>query len=59
MVGLLSRGSAAGVVAVAIFFGLLRSGGISMQIAAHVPAARLVGRQVPPTALTIPFLGSR
>lgn len=39
VVGLLSRGSAAGVVAVAIFFGLLRSGGISMQIAAHVPAA--------------------
>lgn len=39
VVGLLSRGSAAGVVAVAIFFGLLRSGGISMQIAAHVPSA--------------------
>ena len=39
VVGLLSRGSAAGVVAVAIFFGLLRSGGISMQISAHVPSA--------------------
>lgn len=39
VVGLLSRGSAAGVVAVAIFFGLLRSGAISMQIAAHVPSA--------------------
>ncbi|HTV36577.1 MAG TPA: ABC transporter permease [Xanthobacteraceae bacterium] len=39
VVGLLSRGSVLGVVAVAIFFGFLRSGGISMQIAAHVPAA--------------------
>jgi simple sugar transport system permease protein len=39
VVGLLSRGSAAGVVAVAIFFGLLRSGGISMQISAQVPSA--------------------
>jgi simple sugar transport system permease protein len=39
VVGLLSRGSAAGVVAVAIFFGFLRSGGIAMQISAHVPAA--------------------
>ena len=39
VVGLLARGSAAGVAAVAIFFGFLRSGGISMQISAHVPAA--------------------
>lgn len=39
VVGLLSRGSALGVAAVAIFFGFLRSGGISMQIVAHVPAA--------------------
>jgi general nucleoside transport system permease protein len=39
VVGLLSRGSAVAVAAVAIFFGFLRSGGISMQISAHVPAA--------------------
>lgn len=39
VVGLLARGSAVGVAAVAIFFGFLRSGGISMQISAHVPAA--------------------
>lgn len=39
VVGLLSRGSAAGVLAGALFFGFLRSGGISMEIMAGVPAA--------------------
>lgn len=39
VVGLLSRGSATGVLAGALFFGFLRSGGISMEIAAGVPAA--------------------
>ncbi|WP_428246103.1 ABC transporter permease [Ferrovibrio sp.] len=39
VVGLLSRGSAVGVLAGALFFGFLRSGGISMEIMAQVPAA--------------------
>jgi general nucleoside transport system permease protein len=39
VVGLLSRGSAAGVVVCALFFAFLRSGGISMEIMAGVPAA--------------------
>lgn len=39
VVGLLSRGSAVGVLAGALFFGFLRSGGISMEISAQVPAA--------------------
>jgi simple sugar transport system permease protein len=39
VVGLLSRGSAMGVLVGALFFGFLRSGGISMEIAAGVPAA--------------------
>lgn len=39
VVGLLSRGSATGVLVGALFFGFLRSGGISMEIAAGVPAA--------------------
>src|SRR3546814_20541416 len=39
VVGLLSRGSATGVLAGALFFGFLRSGGISMEIMAGVPAA--------------------
>jgi len=39
VVGLLSRGSTLGVLAAAIFFGFLRSGGISMEISAGVPAA--------------------
>ncbi|WP_300301942.1 ABC transporter permease [Ferrovibrio sp.] len=39
VVGLLSRGSAIGVLAGALFFGFLRSGGISMEIMAGVPAA--------------------
>jgi general nucleoside transport system permease protein len=39
VVGLLSRGSATGVIIGALFFGFLRSGGISMEIMAGVPAA--------------------
>ena len=39
VVGLLSRGSTVGVLVGALFFGFLRSGGISMEIMAGVPAA--------------------
>jgi simple sugar transport system permease protein len=39
VVGLLARGSALGVVAGALLFGFLRSGGLSMEISAGVPAA--------------------
>ena len=39
VVGLLSRGSTLGVLAGALFFGFLRSGGISMEIMAGVPSA--------------------
>lgn len=39
VVGLLSRGSALGVVIGALLFGFLRSGSIDMEITAHVPAA--------------------
>jgi ABC-type uncharacterized transport system permease subunit len=39
VVGLLSRGSAAGVVVGSLLFGFLRSGSIAMEISAHVPAA--------------------
>ena len=39
VVGLLSRGSALGVVVGALLFGFLRSGSIAMEITAHVPAA--------------------
>jgi simple sugar transport system permease protein len=39
VVGLLSRGSAVGVVLGALLFGFLRSGSIDMEITAHVPAA--------------------
>jgi ABC-type uncharacterized transport system permease subunit len=39
VVGLLSRGSATGVVICALFFAFLRSGGISMEIMAGVPSA--------------------
>ena len=42
VVGLLARGSAAGVVAGAVLFGFLRSGGLSMEISAGVPAAVIV-----------------
>jgi simple sugar transport system permease protein len=39
VVGLLSRGSAVGVVIGALLFGFLRSGSINMEITAHVPSA--------------------
>jgi general nucleoside transport system permease protein len=39
VVGLLSRGSTAGVVVGSLLFGFLRSGSIAMEISAHVPAA--------------------
>jgi ABC-type uncharacterized transport system permease subunit len=39
VVGLLSRGSVIGVVAGALFFAFLRSGGMSMEMMAHVPSA--------------------
>ena len=42
VVGLLARGSIVGVIAGALLFGFMRSGGISMEIAASVPSA-LVG----------------
>jgi len=39
VVGLLARGSIPGVVAAALLFGFLRSGGISMEMQAGVPSA--------------------
>jgi general nucleoside transport system permease protein len=39
VVGLLARGSAAGVIAGALFFAFLRSGGMSMEMMARVPSA--------------------
>jgi ABC-type uncharacterized transport system permease subunit len=42
VVGLLARGSPLGVLAVALFFGFLRSGGIGMEIEAAVPSAIVV-----------------
>jgi general nucleoside transport system permease protein len=39
VVGLLARGSLPGVFAGALLFGLLRSGGINMEMAASVPSA--------------------
>jgi simple sugar transport system permease protein len=39
VVGLLARGSVLGVIASALLFGFLRSGGISMEIEAGVPSA--------------------
>jgi ABC-type uncharacterized transport system permease subunit len=42
VVGLLARGSALGVVAGALLFGFLRSGGLAMEITARVPAAVVV-----------------
>ena len=47
VVGLLSRGSTVGVLAGALFFGFLRSGGISMEIMAGVPAALSLGHPGP------------
>lgn len=45
VVGLLARGSAFGVVAGALFFGFLRSGGLNMEMVAHVPSAVIVVMQ--------------
>jgi len=42
VVGLLARGSAAAVVAFALLFGCLRSGGMSMEMTASVPSAIVV-----------------
>jgi general nucleoside transport system permease protein len=39
VVGLLARGSIPGVIAAALLFGFLRSGGISMEMQARVPSA--------------------
>ena len=39
VVGLLARGSAVGVIAGALFFAFLRSGGMSMEMLARVPSA--------------------
>ena len=39
VVGLLARGSVPGVIAGALFFGFLRSGGINMEMVAEVPSA--------------------
>jgi simple sugar transport system permease protein len=39
VVGLLARGSVAGVILGALFFGFLRSGGINMEMVADVPSA--------------------
>jgi simple sugar transport system permease protein len=39
VVGLLARGSVAGVIASALLFGFLRSGGINMELQAGVPSA--------------------
>ena len=43
VVGLLARGSVAGVLAGALLFGFLRSGGINMEIEAGVPSAAGAG----------------
>lgn len=42
VVGLLARGSVTGVVAGALLFGFLRSGGINMEMVAQVPTALVV-----------------
>ena len=42
VVGLLARGSAAQVLAFALLFGALRSGGLSMEMSAQVPSAVVV-----------------
>ena len=39
VVGLLARGSVTGVIAGALLFGFLRSGGINMEMVANVPSA--------------------
>jgi ABC-type uncharacterized transport system permease subunit len=42
VVGLLARGSSTAVVAFALLFGCLRSGGMSMEMSASVPSAVVV-----------------
>lgn len=42
VVGLLARGSVTGVLAAALLFGFLRSGGINMEMVAQVPTALVV-----------------
>ena len=42
VVGLLARGSVKGVIASALLFGFLRSGGINMELVANVPSAIVV-----------------
>jgi simple sugar transport system permease protein len=42
VVGLLARGSVGGVIAAALLFGFLRSGGINMEMVAGVPTALVV-----------------
>lgn len=42
VVGLLARGSVAGVIAAALLFGFLRSGGINMEMVSGVPTALVV-----------------
>ncbi len=39
VIGLLARGSTVGVIAGALLFGFLRSGGINMEMVAQVPSA--------------------
>ena len=43
VVGLLARGSVTGVIAAALLFGFLRSGGINMEMVAGVPTALVAG----------------
>jgi general nucleoside transport system permease protein len=45
VVGLLARGSIPGVIAAALLFGFLRSGGITMELAAGVPSALVLVMQ--------------
>lgn len=45
VVGLLARGSVAGVLAAALLFGFLRSGGINMELEAGVPSALVLVMQ--------------
>jgi general nucleoside transport system permease protein len=45
VVGLLARGSIAGVIAAALLFGFLRSGGITMELQAGVPSALVLVMQ--------------
>jgi len=42
VVGLLARSSVAGVIAAALLFGFLRSGGINMEMVSGVPTALVV-----------------